>query len=307
MSGQGTMLGRANLEAAFIAFSTVFDMKLKSTPVLYPELSLVIPGVSERLEFKWLGSIPVMKRWIGERTMQKLRAESQALETDWWANGIEIDTDDFIVEAKLGMLAARVRSLATAAYRRMDDQVTQYYLSGFGTTLGTTYDGAALFSNSHTAGTGAGVRPGEAQSNLVVGGLTSQTFNAALQKSMVWLDDEGEPVAQPMKTVLCGAVNQLTVRQVFKAERNTAGATNIDFGMAEPIIAPRFGLNTAWMLLSPEEIKSVICGVQFDPQFAAADDPSSPEMFKRRTAMYGAHVKFGLCYGPWQTAVGSAG
>jgi len=307
MSGQGTMLGRANLEAAFIAFSTVFDMKLKNTPVLYPELALVIPGVSERLEFKWLGSIPTMKRWVGDRTMQKLRGETQALTTDWWANGLEVDVDDFKVEARLGMLAARVRSLATAAARRMDDQVTQFYLHGFDTTLGFTYDGAALFSNSHTAGTGAGIRPGEAQSNLVVGGLSSVSFNAALQKSFTYLDDEGEPISTPVKTVLCGPANQLTVRQVFKAQMNAAGASNVDFGMAEPLIAPRFGLSTAWMLLTAEEIKSVICGIEYEPQFAAADDPASPEMFKRRTAMYGAHVKFGLCYGPWQSGVGSAG
>src|SRR6185312_14448889 len=194
MAGQGTMLGRANLEAAFIAFSTVFDMKLKVTPVIYPQLAMVIPGVSERLEFKWLGSIPTMKRWVGDRTIQKLRGETQALTTEWWANGIEVDVDDFRVEARLGMLATRVRSLAEAAARRIDDQVAQYYLTGFNSTNGLTYDGQYLYDTDHTAGTGAGVRSGEAQSNLVTGGLSSATFNSALQKSMLFTDDEGEPI-----------------------------------------------------------------------------------------------------------------
>jgi phage major head subunit gpT-like protein len=308
MAGQGTMLGRANLEAAFIAFSTVFDMKLKNAPVIYPKLALVIPGVSERLEFKWLGSIPTMKRWIGDRTIQKLRGETQALQTDWWANGIEIDVDDFKVEARLGMLAARVRSLAEAAARRIDDQVAQFYLTGTtGITNGTTYDGVQLYSNSHTAGTGAGVQPGEAQSNLVAGGLATATFNSALQKSMQFLDDEAEPVTTEMRTILAGPANQLTIRQLFKLEYNAAGASNPDYGMADAVIAPRFGASTAWMLLTQAEIKSVVVGIEFEPQFAASDDPSSPEMFKRRTALYGAHVKFGTCYGPWQASVGSAG
>lgn len=308
MAGQGTMLGRANLEAAFIAFSTVFDMKLKNTPVIYPRLALVIPGVSERLEFKWLGSIPTMKRWIGERTIQKLRGETQALTTDWWANGIEVDVDDFRVEARLGMLATRVRSLAEAAARRIDDQVAQFYLQGTtGITEGTTYDGVQLYSDSHTAGTGAGVRAGEAQSNLVAGALASATFNTALQKSLLFTDDEGEPIVTEMATVLVGPTNQLTVRELFKLERNAAGASNPDYGMAEAIIAPRFGLSPAWMLITQAEIKSVIVGMEFEPQFAAADDPASPEMFKRRTALYGAHVKFGTCYGPWQASVGSPG
>lgn len=307
MAGQGTMLGRANLEAAFIAFSTVFDMKLKNTPVIYPQIAMVIPGVSERLEFKWLGSIPTMKRWTGERTIQKLRGETQALTTEWWANGIEVDVDDFKVEARLGMLASRVRSLAEAAARRIDDQVTQFYLSGFDATYGTTYDGQYLFDTDHTAGTGAGVRAGEAQSNLVTGGLASASFNSALQKSMLFLDDEGEPVGTDMRTVLVGPANQLTVRQLFKQEYNAAGASNPDFGQARALIAPRFGTSTKWMLISEMELKSVIVGIEFEPQFAAADDPSSPEMFKRRTALYGAHTKFGLCYGPWQASLGSAG
>lgn len=303
----GTMLGRANLEAAFIAFSTVFDMKIKTAPVIYPELALVVPGVSERIEFKWLGSIPTMKRWIGDRTIQKLRGETQALITEWWANGLEVDADDFIVEAKLGMLATRVRSLAEAAGRRIDDQVTQFYLNGFNSSMGFTYDGVDLFSNSHTAGTGAGVLAGEAQSNLVAGALSSTTFNSAIQKSMQFTDDEAEPVSTSMKTLVAGPSNQLVVRQLLKAERNAAGASNVDYDLVSSIIAPRFTTNLSWMLITADEIKSVIVGIEFDPQFVSQADPSSPEMFKRHTALYGAQTKFGLCFGPWQASVGSPG
>ena len=58
-----TMIDRAKVEAAFVVFSTVFDLKLSNTPVIYPQISTVIPGVSERIEFKWLSSIPTLKRW----------------------------------------------------------------------------------------------------------------------------------------------------------------------------------------------------------------------------------------------------
>jgi phage major head subunit gpT-like protein len=77
-----TMIDRAKVEAAFVVFSTVFDLKLSSTPVIYPQISTVIPGVSERIEFKWLSSIPTLKRWVGDRTLQRLRGESQTLLTE---------------------------------------------------------------------------------------------------------------------------------------------------------------------------------------------------------------------------------
>lgn len=298
-----TMLNRTQVEAAFVIFSTVFDMKLKNTPVIYDRIATVFPGVSERVEFKWLGSVPTMKRWVGDRTLQKLRAESQALTTEWWANGIEVDVDDLNNEAKLGMIPKRINMMATAAARRIDDQVVSFYVGGFAGTLGLTYDGQFLFDTDHTAaGSGAGV----AQSNLQTGTLDSANFNAALQKALLFVDDEGEPIATSLNFVLAGPQQQLKARQLLKAEYAAGGATNIDAGMANWLISPRI-TGTHWFLLTEDEIKAVLLGIEREPQFAAADNPEATEMFMRRNALYGAHVKFGLCYGMWQAAVGSTG
>jgi phage major head subunit gpT-like protein len=296
-----TMIDRAKIEAAFVVFSTIFDMKLKNTPVIYPQIATVIPGVSERVEFKWLSSIPTLKRWVGDRTLQRLRAESVALTTDWWANGIEVDVDDLNNEARFGMLGLRIRSLASACARRMDDQVVQYYVNGFAGTLGVTYDGQFLFDTDHTAaGNGTGVQ----QSNLQTGPLSSTSFNAAIQKGMLFTDDEGEPIGVRFPTILVGPQQQLAVRQIFKAEILTNGSTNVDYGMATPMVSPRI-TGTHWFLLTEEEIKAVLLGIEVEPQFAAADSPQSFEMFSRRNALYGSHVKFGVAYGLWQGAIGA--
>jgi phage major head subunit gpT-like protein len=298
-----TMLDRAKVEAAFVVFSTVFDMKLKNTPTIYDRIATVVPGVSERIEFKWLGSIPTFKRWVGDRTFQKLRGETQALTTEWWANGIEVDVDDLNNEARFGMIPIRIRAMAGAAARRMDDQVVSFYVNGFAATLGLTYDGQFLFDTDHTA---AGNGLGAAQSNLQTGTLDSTGFNAALQKALLFVDDEGEPIATNMNFVLAGPQQQLKARQLLKQEFQAGGATNIDAGMANWVISPRI-TGTHWFLLTEDEIKSVILGIEISPQFAALDNPEAYEMFMRRNALYGAHAKFGLCYGPWQAAVGSAG
>lgn len=298
-----TMIDRAKVEAAFVVFSTVFDMKLKNTPTVYERIATVIPGVSERVDFKWLSSVPVMRKWVGDRTLQRLRGETQTLLTDWWANGIEVDVDDLNNEAKLGMIAARIRGLAQACARRMDDQVIQYYVNGFAATLGVTYDNQFLYDVDHTA---AGNGLGTAQNNLIAGGVTSANFNSGLQKGMLFVDDEGEPIGINLTTLLAGPQQQLTVRQLLKVEFQSGGATNPDAGMATPLISPRI-TGTHWFLLSDEEIKSVILGIEVAPQFAAADQPSAFEMFSRRNALYGSHVKFGLCYGMWQASLGSLG
>jgi phage major head subunit gpT-like protein len=298
-----TMIDRAKVEAAFVVFSTVFDLKLANTPVIYPQISTVIPGVSERVEFKWLSSIPTLKRWVGDRTLQRLRGETQALTTEWWANGIEVDVDDLNNEAKYGMITKRIRAMAGACARRMDDQVVQYYINGFAGTLGVTYDGQFLFDTDHTA---AGNGTGVAQNNLVAGGFTSANFNSAIQKSMLFVDDEGEPIGVMLRKILAGPQQQLTLRTVLKQEFKATGESNVDVGLAQPLISPRI-TGTHWFALSDEEIQPVIIGIEVPPQFVAADDPRMFEMFMRRNALYGSHTKFGLCYGMWQAAVGSLG
>lgn len=298
-----TMIDRAKVEAAFVVFSTVFDMKLKNTPTIYQDIATVLPGVSERVEFKWLSSIPTLKRWIGDRALQRLRGESQILTTEWWANGVEVDVDDLNNEAKLGMIVKRIRSMAQACARRMDDQVVQFYLAGFAATLGTTYDGQFLYDNDHTA---AGNGTGALQNNLVAGAFTSANFNTGLQKAMLFVDDEGEPIGVNVKKILAGPQNQLALRTVLKQEYQAGGATNIDASLAQPLISPRI-TGTHWFGLTDEEIQSVILGIEVEPQFVAADDPKLFEMFSRRNALYGSHTKFGLCYGMWQASFGSLG
>lgn len=300
MSGQ--FLDRAKVEAAFVVFSTIFDMKLKATPTIYERIATVIPGISEKVEFKWLGSIPTMKRWLGDRTIQKLRAESQTLSPEWWANGIETDVDDINSDSRFGMIPPRIRSLASAAARRMDAEVLGFYVDGFAGTRGLTYDGQFLFDADHTA-SGSG---GTSQTNLQAGAFSAANFNAALEKSMKLVDDQDEPIDTMMKTVLGGPANQLAMRTVLKQEFKAGGESNLDAGMADWIITPRI-TGTHWFLLTEEEIKAVILGIEVSPQFAAMDSPEAYEMFMRRTALYGAHAKFGLCYGPWQAAIGSTG
>lgn len=299
----GQFIDRAKIEAAYVVFSTVFDMALQKAPSMFREVAMVMPGVSERVEFKWFGTYPNMKRWIGDRALAKLRAESKTLLTEWWANGLEVDLDDIKSDEKFGMLMSRVRMLAQAAEGRMDERVAAFYMAGFAGTLDVTYDGQFLFDTDHTA---AGNGTGVSQSNLQTGVLDSANFNAALQKAQLFVDDEGEPISQSLDFLVTGPVNQLKARQLLKAEFAAGGATNIDAGMLPWKIWPRI-TSAMWWLQAAGELRPVIVGIEVPPQFAAVESPDSPEHFMRRTNLYGSHAKFGVTLGFWQPVVGSTG
>lgn len=297
------LLDRAKLEAAYITFSTLFDMTLANTGVIYPEIATVMNGVGPETQFKWLGDVPVMQKWLGQRVINKLRGETHRLTTEWYANGIELDVDD-IREDKLGIVAPRISMLAAMGPKKIDADVVAFYTAGFAATRGTTYDGQFLFDTDHTAD-GAGV--GASQSNLQTGALGTTTYNQAIQKMMVFKGTNAEPLEIVPDTLLVGPSNQLTGRTLLQQQYKATGESNIDAGTSRLIINARI-TGTEWFLLATKyAVRAVILGIEFPPEFAELMGFDEYHVFMNRSGLAGAHMKVGYAYGMWQTAVGSTG
>ncbi len=305
MSSGMKLLDRPKLEAAYIVFSTIFDMALANTPVIYPEVSTVIANAGPVNQFNWLGDVPVMQKWLGARVINRLRAEKHTLTTDWYANGIELDYDD-VAEDRLGIVAPRIQDMAMMGPRKLDALTIDMYVAGFAGTLGLTYDGQYLIDSDHTAD-GAGV--GTAQSNLLTGALSSTTFNAGITKMMGFFGTNGEPLEIIPDTLLVGPANQLVARQLLLAQYNAAGATNVDAGRMKAIINARLGATSTkwWELCTSARVRAVLVGIEVAPMFAELNGWDQMHVFMHRTMLAGSHMKVGLAYGLWQTVVGSTG
>lgn len=301
------LLDRTKLEAAYVTYSTIFDMALTNTSVIYPEISTVMTGVGPVTQFNWLGAVPVMQKWVGPRTIQRLRAEKHTLSTEWYANGIELDYDD-VSEDKLGIVKPRIQDMARMGPRKIDALVVDMYLNGFGANLGLCYDGQYLLDTDHTAD---GANVGAVQDNTIVGALASGTFNSAIQRMMEFIDTNGEPLELTHDTLLAGPLNQLVMRQLLLAPANAAGATNVDAGMARGVINARItgaSHKNKWFLLNTKQgVRPVILGVEVPPMMAELSGWDQSNVFMNRTMLAGAHMKVGVAYGMWQTVVGSLG
>lgn len=301
------LLDRSKLENAYIVFSTIFDMALVNTRVIYPEITTVIPNAGPQNQFNWLGDVPVMQKWLGPRVINRLRAEKHTLTTDWYANGIELDYDD-VNEDKLGIVRPRIEMLAEMGPKKIDAIALDMYNNGFAATLGTTYDGQFLFDIDHTAD-GAGV--GVSQSNLATGALSSANYNAAIAQMMGFVSTNGEPLEMIPDTLLAGPTNQLVIRQLLQAPANAAGATNVDYQTTRGIVNARINGSShknKWYLMNTQHrVRGVIVGVEYAPMFAMLNSWDQLQMFMHRTELAGAHMKVGFAYGLWQTVVGSTG
>lgn len=298
------ILDRAKLDAAYVTFSTLFDMQLARTPTVFQDICTVIPVSSTVIEFKWLGDVPKMKEWIGQRAINKLRAETHQISTKNWANGIEVERDD-LDDDKLGLIRPRIEQLAAEGMWSIEDLVMDLLadaLPGTGTEA-LCYDGQPLIDTDHTA-SGSG---GTAQSNFVDGVFNEAAYQSAWEAMMKFTDTAGAVMRIMPDTLITGVGNRTTARKLIQQETKANGEQNIEAGTSRLIVHPRMG-NTHWALMSTAQaVRSLIVLIRQAPQFAAADSMSGDDAFMSGVFKYGADARHGVGLGLWQTIVGGDG
>ena len=60
------------LRGIYVGFNTLFNKAFTETPVLYQRVATVCPSTTSEENYAWLGDIPGMKEWSGEREIQNL-------------------------------------------------------------------------------------------------------------------------------------------------------------------------------------------------------------------------------------------
>lgn len=297
------LIDRAKLIAAYINFNTVFNDRLPLAPSTYKLMCEEFPSDSPIEQYKWLGSVPLMQKWIGERPIEKLRAESHQIVNDDWANGIEVERDD-LRDDKLGLVARRIRDLADAAIAAIDAQVMARFQNAFANDEGLrTYDGQFLVDTDHTA-SGAG---GTSQSNS--GGTTAlnaAALEAGIVAMMGFKNDKGEPLSIFPTHLLCGPSLWPTARKLLGQDIMSGGERNLNQGLLQLVVSPRLTGNKWFLVDTVRGIKPVILQVRQQPVFRnPTPDENSMEVFRHKTFFYGADTTFGVGLGMWQTVYGS--
>src|SRR5512138_1314760 len=77
----GSSPDAAKIRAAYIGFQTLFNNRLKRGDSIYRQISTVVETDNVLDRQIWLQSTPKMKRWLGDKTMSRLRAESLPIVT----------------------------------------------------------------------------------------------------------------------------------------------------------------------------------------------------------------------------------
>ena len=61
-----------NLRGIYTGFNTLFTQAFSSQQPTYERIATVVPSTTDSETYAWLGDIPGMKEWIGDREIQNL-------------------------------------------------------------------------------------------------------------------------------------------------------------------------------------------------------------------------------------------
>jgi phage major head subunit gpT-like protein len=315
----GTQGGRSldahKIEAAYVGFHKTFNNRLQKADSIYQKLATVVQ-TSDLIDRQvWLSSTPKMRRWVGDKVLNKLRAESHPIVTHPHEASLELPKHD-ILNDKLGLWMPKVNDMVDAYQWALDELCVAMLCAGVaGTDLGAAYDGQNLIDTDHTALSIGGA----SQTNHVGGALDADAYAEAWQKYRSIKDENGIPVnvAGRRMTLVVGPENAVVAREIVNQDFATGGVRNMEQGTADLMITPWLAAGTLniggveitvngteWFLI-PEGSSAILIHIKRPPEFLAVE--TGEFAFRTGKYLYGIEAEFGAAYGLWQEIAGGPG
>ncbi len=291
------MITPQNLRGIYVGFNTIFNKALGDYKPLYPEIATVTPSTTDTETYAWLGDIPGMREWIGEREIQNLTASEYTIKNKSYEATIGIDRD-VIEDDRIRLWSSNISALAQNAAKNPDKLIFRLLAEGF---TSKCFDGKPFFSDAHKTG-------GRTVSNMSHAKLSLDAYIAARASMMSLTNSKGEPLALvPDKLVVPPALEK-EARDILVADFIN-GTKNTMQGTAKPLVAPQLaGHDSAWFLLcTTQPVKPLIYQERKKPKFVSKTNETDDNVFMSRQFLYGVDARGNAGYGFWQMAYGSDG
>jgi len=139
------VINSAVLAAVNTGFSTAFADGLAQAPSQWPLVATQVPSVGAANQYAWLGDIPGMKKWVGPRQINALKAYNYFLENEDWEDTIAVPRKN-IEDDMEGIFAPRFTAMGRAVGAAKDMLVFAALRNGFSTDC---YDKQSFFDTDH--------------------------------------------------------------------------------------------------------------------------------------------------------------
>lgn len=291
------IVNQASLHGLTVGYSTAFNKSFTDTQSNYQKVATVVPSSTGEQDYKWLGQIPSMKEWIGEREIQALEAYDYLIKNKKFEMTVAVPRDD-IEDDKYGVYTPLFANMGEAAALHPDELVFGAMMEGFNAKC---YDGKPFFSDSHKVGN-------ETYSNLSDERLDRASYMNARTAIMSIKGDKGKSLKLVPDLLVVSPAQEEAARLILEADQ-IDGTSNVLKGTAKLHVEPALAEKpNSWFLLCTNRfLKPFIYQVRKKIKFVSLTKETDENVFMLDQYVYGADGRSNAGYGFWQMAYGSTG
>lgn len=298
-------IGAGTIRDLGLAFSTLFQTSLGNAETTFDAITSRVRANGNKMEMPWGAILSTMKPFLSERQIENLKLYLQTIPIIKWENTLAVLRDD-IEDDNTGSYEMAIGAMGEDAATYPQVEVGRVLREGFATAI---WDEQYWFDTDHPIdGTGG------TQSNMLTAALDAASYATAKEmlKGMVLPNGRRSTASGKLGLIVPETLEE-EAREILLAERNAAGATNIQKGTADLIVIPEIsdvsGGEAMWYLGNiGRTIKPVILAERTETEFdALTEAEDSDHVFMRDEYLYGLRARWGVGEGPYWYIVGSNG
>lgn len=284
------------LRGVYTGFNTLFNQAFAGHKPTYEKVATVVPSTTDTETYAWLGDIPGMREWVGDREIQNLTGSGYTIRNKDFEMTVGVDRNA-LEDDKVGLYRPAIQMLGESAAMHPDELVYELLSSGF-TEL--CYDGKAFFAADHPVGPSS-------VSNKLTDKLTPESYKKARAMMMNFKNGKGRSLGLVPDLLVVPPALEAAARDILVADF-VNGTKNTMQGTAEIHVEPRLKSDTAWFLLCTiRPIKPLIYQQRKKAKFVSKTAETDDNVFMSKRFLYGADSRGNAGFGFWQMAVGSDG
>lgn len=291
---------QSNLAGLNIAYSTAFNKSFESVKTNYQRIATTVPSTTSETNYAWLGQIPQMREWIGEREIQNLSSYDYTIKNRKFEMTVSVPKD-VIDDDQYGIYTPSFSNMGFAAAQHPDVLCFEALKNGF---TEKCYDKKPFFATDHPSGE-AGK---ETASNMTHAKLDADAYEHARAAMMMLTGDKGKSLNLVPDLLVVSPANEHAARLILKADQIN-GTTNILKDTADLLVATELAdKKDMWFLFCTNQfLKPLIYQERKKMKLVAKTKLEDENVFMRDEYLWGISGRSNVGYGFWQMAYGSDG
>lgn len=288
------------LNAIAAGLKKVYNETFNKTESFYSKVAMVVPSSNSQETYAWLQNMPRMKKWIGDKVINKLSKQGYSIVNDDFEVTVEVKRND-IEDDNIGQYNNMSQQVGWSAAQLPDELIAELINAG---QTELCYDGKPFFSSAHPVTVKGKEKEMSNVHNKALSAATLAEARASYgfgrTKMRALTDGEGRNLKVKPNMLIVGPDLEDTARTLLTADKLENGDQNIYKNTAELLVIDDLKTGTWYLQDTSMPVKALILQERKKPVFVSQTDLNAPDVFSRAVYKFGVEARYGAGYGFWQ-------